>query len=350
MSDWWIFRGYGDGTQNPLTELPPAPPWRTFPRNQERQKRRGATYQASREEIEVVNAALRLRRPILITGKPGVGKSSLAYAVAYELALEDVLYWSITTRTTLNDGLYQYDAIGRLREANWQWARWKESKESEGSDKIILPDDSDIGRYIRLGPLGTALLPSDKPRVLLIDEIDKSDIDLPNDLLHVFEEGKYEIPELMRLPNEPPYQKIEVNTWDYNGIATIERGRVECSNFPFVIFTSNDEREFPPAFKRRCLQLTMQQPELNRLHDIIKAQFVETLGQQQATELLTRAAPLIDVFIKRRDKADLATDQLLNAIHLLTQDINLVPEHDDDSKSTNSHSTLIEAVLRHLTG
>lgn len=125
----------------------------------------------------MVNAALYLRRPLLVTGNPGTGKTSLAYSVAYELDLGEVLYWPITTRTTLKDGLYNYDAVGRLQDAK------------------LNPDDSlnRIGKYITLGPLGTALLPSERPRVLLIDEIDKSDVDLPNDLLHVFENGEYTI-------------------------------------------------------------------------------------------------------------------------------------------------------------
>ncbi|MFM6814789.1 MAG: AAA family ATPase, partial [Dolichospermum sp.] len=126
----------------------------------------------------------------------GTGKTSLAYAVAYELGLGEVLHWPITTRTTLKDGLYSYDAIGRLQDA-------------KDKDKDNL---AEIGKYINLGSLGTALLPSEKPRVLLIDEIDKSDIDLPNDLLHIFEEGEFEIPELRRIADK--IAQVEVQTAD----------------------------------------------------------------------------------------------------------------------------------------
>ena len=110
----------------------------------------------------------------------------------------------------------------------------------------------DIGRHVRLGPLGTALLPYEKPRVLLIDEIDKSDFDLPNDLLNVFEEGEFEIEELTRLPDETG--AVPVMTSDPDAHVEVHRGRVRCRAFPFVVLTSNGEREFPPAFLRRCLR------------------------------------------------------------------------------------------------
>jgi hypothetical protein len=137
------------------------------------------------------NAALYLRRPLLLTGSPGAGKSTLAHAVAYELGLGRVLHWPIVSRSTLQDGLYRYDAIARLQDN--QIAAHSGTAPPGG-----------IGSYIRLGPLGTALLPTAKPRVLLIDELDKSDIDLPNDLLNVMEEGEYGIPELERLAEREP--------------------------------------------------------------------------------------------------------------------------------------------------
>src|SRR5687767_12832293 len=114
MSDWRIFRGV-NSPHDGIANLPPPPPWRDFSRLADT---RGDTYQASPGEVEIVNAALYLRRPLLVTGQPGLGKSSLAYAVAKELQIEPVLRWSINSRSTLAEGLYHYDALARLRDVN----------------------------------------------------------------------------------------------------------------------------------------------------------------------------------------------------------------------------------------
>ena len=310
MNIWYIFKGDGvirDDIENQT--LPPPPTWRVFSNPEETY---GKPYQCRPEEVEIVNAALYLRRPILITGSPGIGKSSLAYAVARELKLGSVLRWSITTRSTLTEGLYSYDAIGRLQETNIL------RLEHQPGDKIIPPK---IGDYIRLGPLGTAFLSNPRPRVLLIDEIDKSDIDLPNDLLHLFEEGRYIIPELFRSAKSE--YESNVQTWDKQ-TATIVNGEVCCREFPIVLFTSNGERDFPPAFLRRCLRLTIFPPNgKHELLRIIKAHFEEHIINNPNQDIEKIAAPLIKRFLERRSSAELATDQLLNAVHMVTQNVNL---------------------------
>ncbi|MFN7515558.1 MAG: AAA family ATPase [Dolichospermum sp.] len=314
MTDWKIFQG--NNTQNKNWNLPKPPSWRDFNNsNSDPKKRRAETFQARPEEIELVNAALYLRRPLLVTGKPGTGKTSLAYAVAYELGLGEVLHWPITTRTTLKDGLYSYDAIGRLQDA-------------KDKDKDNL---AEIGKYINLGSVGTALLPSEKPRVLLIDEIDKSDIDLPNDLLHIFEEGEFEIPELRRIADK--LDQVEVQTAYKDQKATIEKGRIRCTSFPFVILTSNGERDFPPPFLRRCIRLNIQEPDKKELERIVKAHL------QLDDKLPEIADKLIDQFLKKRQNGELATDQLLNAVYLVTR---------ENSPTGTTKDELIEKILKYL--
>jgi MoxR-like ATPase len=322
MNDWRIYHGTGpDDSRDPLAQLPPPPPWRVF---QQLDVRRGRVYKPGREEVEAVNAALILRRPLLVTGNPGRGKSSLAYSVAEELKVGPVLRWSINSRSTLADGLYYYDAIARLRDANLE-------------DKNVLPRgiSNDIGRYLRLGPLGTALLPADRPRVLLIDEIDKSDIDLPNDLLHVFEEGQFEIPELQRLaalPGAPTARVLPSDKEHDSERVEVPQGVVRCRAFPFVLLTSNGERDLPPAFFRRCLRLALPDPNRERLREICAAHLDLVDAELRDN--------LIDHFLGKQGKGlTVATDQLLNALFLVTQ--GRVLGEDDQQRLT-------EALLKEL--
>jgi len=266
------------------------------------------------DEADVVNAALHLRRPLLVTGHPGTGKSSLAHAVAHELALGRVLHWPVNSRSTLQDALYQYDAVGRLREATLR-------RDTDGTEP-------DIGQYIRLGPLGNALVPRDRPRVLLIDELDKGDVDLPNDLLTVFEEGEFDIPELTRLPED--YKPVYIQTDAPDDPAPILRGRVRCHEFPVVIITSNGERDFPPAFLRRCVRLDLPEPDEQRLRDIVAAH----LGPSALNDI----DDLLREFLDRRAVGELATDQLLNAVFLRKGGVDL------------DAGSLLQAVLHRLGG
>jgi len=321
-SAWWIYRGTG----RPLPDidlgevLPGPPPWRDFdggpvlpsPPVDERDLQRrlgpvetGRPMHPDRDEVDAVNAALYLRRPLLVTGAPGVGKSALAYRISRELRLGRVLRWPINSRSTLKDGLFAYDAIGRAQDA----AAARRLKGASDGHEPGEPELSDarIGSYLQLGPLGTALLPYEQPRVLLIDELDKSDIDLPNDLLDIFEEGEYRIPELVRISAREP--EVSVYTDDPDSQVTIVKGRVRCRAFPMIIITSNGEREFPAAFLRRCLRLSVGEPDETRLADMVAAHFAERSDE--------RTRQLIKHFMEyRRAKSGLAADQLLNAVHL----------------------------------
>lgn len=327
---WRIYQGSGiphDG----LRTLPPPPPWRVFagaaeidlpaapdgsPAGGNRLVSRGSAYYGPDDlEIDAVNAALLLRRPLLVTGKPGTGKSTLAYAVAHELRMGPVLHWPIVSRTTVTSGLYEYDALGRVQDA-----ALAERGEAVGQS---------IGDYLRLGPLGTALLPYGRPRALLIDEIDKSDLDFPNDLLTLFEEAEFTIPELARIAAAQP--SVDVAVSDSTAKVRITGGRVRSHHFPFILLTSNGERQFPPAFLRRCVRLELGPPSPERLARIVAAHLGEDLAR--------RSLDTIERFLAERADGDLATDQLLNTIHVLSS------SHGADSDTRNR---LLGLLLRSL--
>lgn len=203
-----------------------------------------------------------------------------------------------------------------------------------------------------MGALGTALFDSKpkRPRVLLIDEMDKIDIDLPNDLLNIFEEGEFEIPELTRIADAQNQEdknqlsEITVKTCD-NQSATIIKGKVKSEEFPFVILTSNGEREFPPAFLRRCLRLDLREPTPKELEKIVAAHLKES-------KIIEKSQKIIDNFVNRRNKGDLATDQLLNAIYMLTNTANKsdspMLDLGDNEESQDAKTKLVEHLLRYL--
>jgi MoxR-like ATPase len=172
-----------------------------------------------------VNCSLALERPLLVKGEPGTGKTLLATAIAETLGL-DLIHWSVKSTTRAQDGLYVYDTVQRLYDARF----------GEG-------DVKDIRHYIKLGPLGRAFAAPSRC-VLLIDEIDKADIEFPNDLLDELDQMRFHI------------------------IETDED--VEARERPVVIMTSNNEKELPDAFLRRCVFHFIDFPEPERMKSIVR--------------------------------------------------------------------------------
>ena len=226
------------------------------------------SYIASEELQNAVNVAIALEKPLLIKGEPGTGKTLLAINIAK--GLDKTFYvWNIKSTTKAQEGLYVYDTVRRLNDARFK-------------DKDI----SNIRQYIRFGPLGRAFL-SEEKCVLLIDEIDKADIEFPNDLLNELDNMEFYI-----------YETDEF---------------IKAKHRPIVIITSNSEKELPDAFLRRCIFHYIEFPTPELMKDIVKVHFPDI-----EKKLLNQA---LEVFYKLREIDELrkkpSTSELIDWIKVL---------------------------------
>ena len=187
-----------------------------------------ADYVADEALRNAVNVSIALKRPLLVRGEPGTGKTLLAHSIAKGLG-KRLIVWNIKSTTKAQEGLYVYDTVQRLNDS-----RFGDS------------DISDIKQYIKLGKLGQAFT-SPEQVVLLIDEVDKADLEFPNDLLNELDEMSFHIPET----NET--------------MVAVHR--------PIVVITSNAEKELPDAFLRRCIFHFIEFPDPNRMEEIIRVHF-----------------------------------------------------------------------------
>lgn len=254
------------------------------------------SYIATDDLMMAVNAAVTLERPILIKGEPGTGKTQLAMEIAESLG-KPLYEWHIKSSTRAQQGLYEYDAVARLRDSQL------------GDDKV-----HDISNYIVRGKVWEAF-GSDVQPVLLIDEIDKADIEFPNDLLQELDRMEFYVYETKQL--------------------------VSARHRPIIVITSNNEKELPDAFLRRCFFHYIKFPDPKTMQQIIDVHFPDL-----KRELLSAA---LNAFYKIRDVRGLkkkpSTSELLDWIKLLLAE-DIPPEALHSENSRNAIPPLYGALLK----
>lgn len=283
----------------------------TYTGDQDKLKEKGVPpYLPSTELKEAVNIAIALGRPLLLKGEPGCGKTRLAEAVAAEL---DLAYfeWSIKSTSRAQDGLYTYDTIGRLRDA--QLIASPELAKAERAQ--LQARFNEPKSYIRWGELGRGFqkrfLGGKSRAVVLIDEIDKADIDFPNDLLHELDRKNFAIREVS--------ETVDGREQEYRIMADSDAP-------PLIIITSNDEKELPDAFLRRCLFFYIDFPKTDILQKIVQAHMSQIYPAEQDPQFQDFYHKAIDRFNLLRQKMEqdkpqgsktVSTSELLDWVKIL---------------------------------